>query len=181
MVERPDRRPDHQAQARQATDVRQSKDRFPSGKIERRDLSGGEHHRDCVRARLWTLIERRVTRAVARASSNPFPGPTKGSNEGARRADPLKRETRPPGAMVGLGNPSIWGGNARRMADRDRYNTCPPGRTKERFVAERFVATSQHLRFAMQTFPLNAFAETFEVDRSTMVRAMRGAGGVSLP
>ena len=33
----------------------------------------------------------------------------------------------------------------------------------------------------MQTFPLNAFAETFEVDRSTMVRAMRGAGGVSLP
>ena len=57
VVERPDRRPDHQAQARQATDVRQSKDRSPSGKIDRRDLSGGEHHRDCVRA----LIPRRNT------------------------------------------------------------------------------------------------------------------------
>jgi hypothetical protein len=50
VVERPDRRPDHQAQTRQATDVRQSKDRSPSGKIDRRDLSGGEYHRDCVRA-----------------------------------------------------------------------------------------------------------------------------------
>jgi hypothetical protein len=30
VVERPDRRPDHQTQARQATDVRQSKDRSPS-------------------------------------------------------------------------------------------------------------------------------------------------------
>ena len=60
MVERPDQRPDHQAQARQATDVRQSKDRSPSGKIDRRDLSDGEHHRDCVRAtlgRLFTIAE----------------------------------------------------------------------------------------------------------------------------
>lgn len=50
VVGRPDRRPDHQAQAGQATDVRQSKDRSPSGKIDQRDLSRGKYHRDCVRA-----------------------------------------------------------------------------------------------------------------------------------
>ena len=36
----------------QATDVWQSKERSPSGKIDRRDLSDGEHHRDCVRAKI---------------------------------------------------------------------------------------------------------------------------------
>jgi len=48
-VERSDRGPDHQAQARQAPDLRQCKDRSPSGKITWSGLNGGECHRDCVR------------------------------------------------------------------------------------------------------------------------------------